>query len=387
MVLPVLPFFLSLSLGATPFLIGLIDGAALFAQSAVQTEAGERWARGPDRKNRGAIGYVTTSVGHGLLAIAATWPQAMVFRVGAWIGRGSRQPIKKAIVANATSAGSQGIAFGLEQAFDSAGAVLGTICAVVLVAYTGLGSFRTIFVLSVVPGVVAVVVLWMFVRDRSATGIPSRGRRPRVHWGQFPAAFRWFLVAELVFGLGYFSILLALLRVGENLLPVSGGSVAGAVIAALLLYLLYNLIFAAVSYPIGHWADRSRGVGLVALSFALFAAVDLLLIGQGGLLAGTLAFIVAGVQVGLQGVAESAWVARRMPADLAGPAFGWLGSIQGIAVLAGSLLVGGLWTYASAGLAFGVSAVLSVAGAALLVPLVIREPGERSTSDRDAIRG
>lgn len=377
MVLPILPFFLIYSLAATPFLLGLIDGAAQFAQSAVQTEAGERWARRPDRRYRGAIGYVATALGHGLLALSVTWPQVLVLRISAWMGRGSRQPIKKAIVANATSKESQGIAFGLEQTMDSVGAVLGTVTAVALVGYEGVGAFRTIFAACVLPGIAAVLVLLVFVKDRSGRARAAGPAPRRVRWRDFPTAFRWFLTAELVFGLGSFSILLALLRVGEDLVPSGGGSVTTAVVAALLLYLLYNLIFTGVSYPVGHWADRSQGVGLVALSFLLFALVDLLLIRNGGLLAGAAAFVVAGVQVGLQGVTESAWVARRMPDDLAGPAFGWLGMVQGVAVLAGSLLAGALWTFVSAPLAFEVSAVLSVAGAALLLPLAVRSSAAR----------
>lgn len=370
MILPVLPFFLIFSLAATPFLVGLIDGAAQFAQSGIQTVAGERWARGVDRKQRGSLGYVTTTVSHGLLAVAAVWPEVLVLRVSAWLGRGSRQPVKKAIVANATSNATQGIAFGLEQAFDSVGAVLGTTTAVVLLLVGGIREFRTIFAVSVIPGFVAVIVLLVFVKDRSARDRPESRRPPPVRWREFPRAFRLFLIAEIVFGLGYFSILLALLRVGENLLPASGGSLVQVVVASLLLYLLYNLIFTGISYPAGRWADRFHGVGLVAVSFALFALVDVLLIGNGGLLGGILAFTVAGVQVGVQGVTESAWIARQMPGELAGPAFGWLGTVQGVAVLVGSLVVGGLWTYVSAPLAFGVSAVFSVAGAALLTPLL-----------------
>ncbi len=376
MILPVLPFFLIFSLGATPFLVGLIDGAAQFAQSGIQTVAGERWARGADRKQRGSLGYLTTTVSHGLLAVAAIWPEVLVLRVSAWLGRGSRQPVKKAIVANATSHATQGVAFGLEQALDSVGAVLGTLTAIALLLAGGIQEFRTIFAVSVIPGFVAVIVLLVFVKDRAARAGPASQRPPAVRWREFPRTFRLFLIAEIVFGLGYFSILLALLRVGENLLPSSGGSLLAVVVASLLLYLLYNLIFTGISYPAGRWTDRFHGVGLVAVSFALFALVDVLLIGNGGLLGGILAFAVAGVQVGIQGVTESAWIAREMPGELAGPAFGWLGTVQGVAVLVGSLVVGGLWTYVSAPLAFGVSAVFSVAGAALLIPLLF--PGSRA---------
>jgi MFS family permease len=380
MILPVLPFFLIFSLAATPFLVGLIDGAAQFAQSGIQLVSGERWSQGTGRKARASYGYLTMVVCHGLIALAVVWPEVLALRVGAWLGRGSRQPIKKAILANATSAKNQGIAFGLEQALDSAGAVLGTVTAVVLLLVGGLGAFRTIFAISVIPGLIAVAVLLLFVKDRASRIASRRGGRPRIPWREFPASFRLFILAEVVFGLGYFSILLALLRVGENLLPSSGASRVEAVVAALLLYLLYNLIFTGLSYPVGRWADRSPGLGLVAVSFGLFAVVDLLLIGQTGLVGGVLAFTVAGVQVGLHGVTESAWVARRMPAALIGPAFGWLGMVQGFAILAGSLLVGGLWTYVSAPLAFGVSAVLSIAGAALLVPLLIRTGTRKSGS-------
>lgn len=375
MILPILPFFLTISLAATPFLVGLIDGAAQFAQSSIQRVSGDRWSLGIGRKTRASYGYLAMTICHGLIALVVVWPQVLALRVGAWLGRGSRQPIKKAMLASATSAQRQGIAFGLEQALDSAGAALGTATAVVLLLVGGLGEFRTIFAISIIPGFVAVAVLLIFVRDRTARSVPPAEHRRRVRWAEFPSSFRLFLLAEIVFGLGYFSILLALLRVGENLMPTSGGSIVGAVVASLLLYLLYNLIFTGLSYPAGHWADRSPGVGLVALSFVLFAVVDLFLIAGSGLLWGILAFTVAGVQVGLQGVTESAWVARRMPPGLVGSAFGWLGMVQGIAILAGSLLVGGLWTYVSAPLAFGVSALLSVAGATLLLPLLINRPG------------
>jgi len=370
MVLGILPFFLSFTLGASPFLVGFVSGAADFFQSGAQNLAGGRWASGPQRKLRGTLGYLTTTVSNGLIALAAIWPEVLVLRVSAWIGRGSRQPIKKAIVANATSSQNQGLAFGLEQAMDSLGAVLGTASAIGIILYGGIKEFREDFAISIVPGLIAVACFYLLVKDRHASAASPNAPRHRSPWGALPARFRLFLLAEAVFGLGYFSILLALLRVGLDLLPSAGGSFSEVVITALLLYLLYNLIFAGLSYPAGRWADRIPGVGLIALSFLLFAVVDVLLLGYGGLVAGVLAFLVAGVQVALQGVSESAWIGRQMPPDSVASAFGWLGSVQGFAILAGTLMIGALWTYVSAPLAFGVSATLSVAGALLLLPLV-----------------
>ncbi len=373
MVLPILPFFLTFSLGASPLIVGFVDGAAQFAQSGVQSLAGiGRWAEGRQRKVRGAFGYLATTVGHGLLTLAVAWPQVLVLRIAAWLGRGSRQPIKKAIVSNATAAPDQGAAFGIEQAMDSLGAVLGTATAVAVLLWSGIDGFRSIFALSVVPGVAAIAVLLVWVRDRAAqdpSGDSRRGSAPT--WRDLPREFRLFLVAEAVFGVGSFSILLALLRVGETLVPADGGSVVDAVVASLLLYLLYNLLFAGLSYPGGRWVDRAPGLLPIAISFALFAGVDAALIAGHGLGAGVVAFSVAGVQAGLQGVAESAWVGRRVARESAGAAFGWLGTVQGMAILAGSLLAGALWTYRSATLAFEVSAVLSLAGAGLLLPVYL----------------
>ncbi|MGI0071502.1 MAG: MFS transporter [Thermoplasmata archaeon] len=223
MVLPVLPFFLAFVRGVTPFLVGVVSGASEFAQSAIQGVAGARWAHGPERKVRGAFGYRITTVSHGVLALAVVWPEVLVLRVGAWLGRGSRQPIQSAIVSNATTPENQGVAFGLEPTMDSLGAVLGTLCAVALVLYGGLRGFREDFALSVIPGFVAVAVLLVFVQDRAARAAAGSSPRRAAKWSSFPARFRWFLIAEVVFGLGYFGILLALLRVGEDLLPSAGG--------------------------------------------------------------------------------------------------------------------------------------------------------------------
>ena len=375
MVLPILPFFLIYTLSANPFIVGLIDGLAQFGQSAMSEVSGALWAQSPQRRRTAAVGYAITGIGHALMAIATAWPQVLILRVSAWLGRGTRQPIKHAIVSNASSAKHKGKSFGIEQALDSLGAVVGTVVAIAVLLWSGLAysdSFRLIFAISIIPSAAAVAAVLLFVRDRARRPNPSASL-PGARGPPMPRRVRWFFAAELVFGLGYFSILLALLRVGESLLPPSGGSVELAVAASLVIYLLYNVVYTLVPFPAGHWADRIPGAGLVALSFALFVVVDLLLIAGGdvgsGMLAfviGVLAFTVAGIQIGVQGVAELAWLSRQVHEGLAGRVFGRLGLIQGMAILCGSLIAGALWTYVSPALAFEVSAVFCSAGAILV---------------------
>ncbi len=379
MVLPVLPFFLIYTLYTNPFVVGAIDGLAQFGQSVMSEVSGALWAQSPQRRRTAAVGYALTGLGHALIAIATAWPQVLVLRVSAWLGRGTRQPIKHAIVSNASSSEHKGKAFGLEQALDSLGAVVGTVAAIAILLWSGLafsGAFRWIFALSAVPSAAAVTAVLVFVHDRAWRPAPTAALRGTLG-PPMSRGVRWFFLAELVFGLGYYSILLALLRVGESLLPSTGGSVAFAVAASLVIYLLYNVVYTIVPYPAGHWADRMPGAGLVSLSFALFVVVDLLLVAGGDVRGGVLAFLVgasaftvAGIQIGLQGVAELAWLSRHVPEGSAGRAFGRLGMIQGLAVLSGSLIVGGLWTYVNATVAFEVSAAFCSAGAVLaaLVP-------------------
>ncbi len=141
----------------------------------------------------------------------------------------------------------------------------------------------------------------------------------------------------------------------------------GAVVFALVVYLLYNLVYAGVSFPVGRLADRRPGVGLVAASYLLFLPVDVLLILESGI-AGAVALMVgAGLQIALLDVVESTWISRAVPRELTATAFGWFGVLRGLGTLVGSILVGAIWEYVSVSLAFAVSAVFVVAATAILL--------------------
>ncbi len=376
MLLPILPFFLALDLGASPLVIGFVEGAAVLAQSWTQFVAGQRLAGRADRRAVGTGGYATTTIAHGLVALATAWPIAALLRVTAWGARGERQPIKKAILADAAEPGARGRSFGLEQTFDSLGAVGGTASAAVLVVTDGLPAFRWIFALSVLPGLVAVVLFYRLVRDppgASRDGPREAARPPR----PFPRRFRWFLVAVAVFGLAYFNILLGLLRVGTGLLAPGGVGPVGAILVALVAYLLYNLVYAGLSYPAGLLAVRFPGAGLVGVSFLLFVPVDVLFALTPSVGVALAAFGLAGAQIALADVTTSTWIGGTVDPASRGRAFGWFGAVQGAASLGASVIVGGLWTYYSAPVAFSASAVLAVLGAACLLPIL----GRRSAGD------
>jgi MFS family permease len=378
MLLPILPFFLVYVLNAPIVVVGLVEGVAVFAQAVIQPVSSHfiRTVRG---RYRGALaGYFSTTVAHGLLALAASWPAVFALRVCAWVGRGWRQPIKKTILSNTSSKSRKGLSFGLEQAFDSIGAVLGTTVAVLLLLRAGLaGSSRDIFALSVVPGLVAVLVFAIWVREPETDPSDSAPLGLAVPPSALPRPFRWFLVAATLFGLGFFNILLAVLDIGEGVQlsnPLGGGlSPVSAVVFALVVYLVYNLVYAGVSFPAGRLADRRPGIGLLAASYLLFLPVDLLLILESGVAGAVALMIGAGLQIALLDVVESTWISRAVPAGLTASAFGWFGVLRGLGTLVGSVLVGAIWEFVSVSLAFGVSAAFVVAASAILLLAVADE--------------
>lgn len=379
MLLPILPFFLSIDLGASPLVVGVVEGSAVAAQSLVQWGAGLHLSRRENRRVLGSAGYATTTAADGLIALASTWPVAAVLRAIAWAARGERLPIKKAILGDAAAGGSVGRAFGLEQTFDSLGAVAGTISAAAVVATQGVPGLRTVFAVSVLPGLVAVILFYRLVwdRDRQPTSparVASAGRP------QLPRSFWLFLIPAAVFGLASFNILLGLLRVGTGLLKPGGPGFGSTILVALVAYLAYNLVYTGLSYPAGLLSDRTPRLGLVAVAYALFVPVDLLFILPPTVVVGLLAFVTAGAQVALADVAQSAWVSRSVDTAQRGSAFGYLGAVQGVGTLGASALVGGLWTAYSPALAFTVSAILAATSAIILLPAVLLSSKPRDPS-------
>jgi MFS family permease len=383
MILPVLPFFLALDLHATPAEIGGIEGVAVLVQSIAQWYSGTRVAGRADRKIRGAAGYATTTVFHGVLALAQSWPVVGALRSIAWGGRGERLPVKQAIVSDATSSKQRGRAFGIEQALDSAGAILGTIVAIGFVLSAGVNGFRSIFAVSVIPGLVAVLFFSLVVRDlhprtprfeRPSPSMPDHSAYPKVFWP--------FLIVGGLFGFGFFNILLALLAVGERFIATPGLGLAAAVVLSLVVYLVYNLLSTVGAYPAGQLADRFTGLPLVSASYLLFAGVDLLLVLGGGLVGAIGVFVVAGFQVSLVSVAQSTWIGRHVPSHSVGKAFGTFGAVQGSTSLAGSVVVGLLWAAVSPSAGFALSGAVCLAASLLTIFWISRYIEEEVPASR-----
>ncbi len=360
MVLAVLPLFITSGLGAPAFAVGVVEGVADGSSAVVKLASGWYSDRIAWRKRLGTTGYACTVAGLALLAAVTAWPQAVISRAIAWMGRGLRQPIRSAMLAGSVERVDLGKAFGFHEALDTLGALLGPAVAFWLLS-TG-HDFRTVFLVAVLPGLLAFTFFGLLTRDTRAVPV---GKTPV--WQPLPGGFWRLIAAVAVFGIGNFAPAFFTLRAVEMLRPQLPQ--ATALSLAVVFYLSVNGIGAAASFPGGWLADRIGKVPVLALGYASFAAGCTVAIFGHGLFAVALMAIPVGIHGPLVIATEGSLTSSLVGPAVQGTAFGVLGAVNGVGDLLSSVIAGILWSWRGgpAGLAFG--AALAVLGAALLLAL------------------
>lgn len=366
----ILPFFLALDLGAGAGVLGLIEGASDGASSFVKSYAGYRSDRAGRRKPFMELGYSMTAIFKPMIALATAWPQVLLLRMSAWVGRGVRGPPRDALLADSAEPTDVGKAFGFQRALDTAGAVLGPALALFLVLFV---SYRTIFVLSAIPGIAAVIVVFLKIRevDRPRTRVGEIADH-RYNAGfidsmkSLPKPFKKYLFAVGTFGMGNFANSLFSLRAQQVLAPVYGAGRASAV--AIALYVLLNLVYASASFPVGALVDKIGRKGVLVTGYFISAATcletaflvpDLLLL--------AVVFASAGLFTAITDTVEGTMAADLLQAKSRGTGFGVLQTVNGLGDFISSAVVGVLWTSFSPELAFAYAALLSTLGGLFLL--------------------
>lgn len=343
-----LPSFLTATLGAPAAALGLIEGFA-DGLGGVSRLAGGAIADDPARRRKAAVGgYTATAFLGGAIGLATAVWQVGALRISAWVARGLRAPSRSALLTEAVSEGTYGRAFGYERAMDNLGAIGGPLLAIGLVALVGL---RSAIMLSVVPGLLAALAIFIGIRAiPRAKRIERRSLRLRVRPVLQGRLGRLFLAIS-AFEIGNVAATLLILRATDLLQP--GRSHTSAVNLALGLYAGYNLAAVIASFIGGRLGDH-RGMMLVfGLGAAAFA------IGYAGLAASgssivllAVFFAFAGIGIGFAETAESAAVAGLAPSEVVGSAFGLLAAVQSFGNFAASAVAGALWTLVSPRAAF-----------------------------------
>ena len=361
----VLPAFLA-TIGAGPVWLGAIEGIADGLSSFTKLAAGHYTDRLKRRKPLAVFGYAFTAISTASFAFAAHASHVLLARSAAWLGRGVRSPAKKALLAADVPPNAYGRAFGFERLMDTVGAIAGPLTALWLLEATN-HSYRKVFLWTLLPGMVAAAIFWIFVRERPIAARPQRTFL--LDLKALPIPFRRLLLGVGIFGAGDFSHSLLILYASRMLAPVHGMARAASI--AVGLYVLHNVFYACSAYLSGWLSDHvpSRKVVLAAGYGLAGVTAILLCTGTQSLWLLAVIFVFAGVYVGTEEALEDSLSAELVPKEQHGMAFGTLAAVNAVGDFLSSLLVGILWSAFNVQTAFAASALLFIIGAMLILRL------------------
>ncbi|MGE0877516.1 MAG: MFS transporter [Acidimicrobiia bacterium] len=376
MIYPLLPTFVVVALGTSKTTLGGIEGALAVGVTIARLGSGRLLARrtSPRRLVRWSYGLSLTA--RPLMA-AATGPAAVTaLRVADGLGKGGKDAPRDTLVAADLHEDHFGRGFGIQRALDTLGSVAGPIVAGLLLLAFGHGSagLRTVFALSAIPGMVAMVLLRR-VRDYvpPASSVQQHAQPP----ARLPRAFWLLLIPVTLFGLANSSDTLLLLRARD-----AGVSAAGLAFA----YAAFNLVYAALAVPAGTLSDRIGRRPLLVVAWLGYAAVYLGFAFTHRALALIGLFLFYGVYYATADGTMKAWIASLADGPSRGRAYGYYAAASGVLTLPAGLIAGSLWDHHGPAPAFVFGSVLALlATVTLMLPVLVgHQPMPAATTDGDS---
>ena len=363
----VLPAFLA-TMGVAAAWLGVIEGVSDGLSSFAKMASGYYTDKLQRRKPIAVIGYLVTALGTASFGLASAAWQVLIARACAWLGRGVRTPVRKALLASAVTPETYGRAFGFERMMDTLGAIVGPATAFLLLQALR-HRYSTLFALTLIPSLTAAALIGLAVKEKKRAPVPhiSFGRRLRL----LPGPYRQMLLGVGCFGLGAFAHTLLILLATQKLTPTLGATRAAS--AAVALYVAHNVFYASFAFIGGWLGDRFPKNRLLALGYLLAAVMSVCIMALPASMA-TLAliFVLGGTNVALEETLEDSLCAELVSKEHHGIAFGALATVNGIGDLLSSVLVGVLWSACGTSVAFSYSAILSVLGALLVLRVARR---------------
>lgn len=356
---PLLPFFLTQVLGAGVLALGIVEGAAEGANSILKILSGRLADRSRSKRPLVLIGYGVSSFVRPLIAIAGSWTHVFTVRLVDRIGKGVRGAPRDAMLAGWTTPSTRGKVYGFHRGMDHAGAVVGPLLAsVFLLAYPG--EYRTLFALTIVPGAIAVLLIF-FVREDGVRAEPAvRGAaadNDDSPVAPLPPQFTRFMLVLTLFTLGNSTDAFLLLKLTDA---------AGGAQYVPLMWSALHVVKSSVSVAGGSWSDRIGRRAVIAVGWLVYAAVYAGFAASSSLPVLLAWFLAYGFYFGFTEGTEKALVADLAPASRRGVAFGIYNAVQGLGALAASVIFGVIWTAVGPSAAFGFGAALALVSTALL---------------------
>ncbi len=362
MIYPLLPVFLTATLGATPVMVGIIEGAADAVASILKLFAGTWSDKVGRRKPLVIAGYSLAAASRALIGAATGWTSVLAARLIDRTGKGIRSAPRDALIADVTDVTQRGRAFGFHRALDHTGAIIGPLLAVLLIS--GLHfEMRTVFFLAVIPGLIGVVLILFGVREHRAGAVSAH----EASTGPLTRPF-WRVMAAIA--------LFALANSSDAFLILQAHAAGVSVAMLPLLWAAHHVIKSLFSTHAGGLSDRFGRKRMLAAGWISYAVIYALFPFARSLPAFIALFVLYAIPFTLSEGAERALISDLVPANARGRGFGVYYLVTGMGVLVGSTIFGLLYQNVSAMAAFWVGA-----GLALLAALSLR-PSASSASLR-----
>ena len=360
MIAPLLPIFLTATLGAGPAIVGLIEGVAETTSSLVKLWSGRLGDRGVGCKRLAVMGYTLSNVVRPLLAFAPGWSTVLLLRFSDRIGKGVRTAPRDALISEAVDASQRGRAFGVHRAFDHSGAMLGPLLASVLLAF-GM-PLRDVFLVSVIPGVLAVVVLMLGVRETAQLPLTTA---PPLRWHALHPQLRGLIAAAGA---------LALASVPDAFLVLYLQQSGVSLFWIPLLWALAHGLRALVVLPVSRWSDRGGRLPVMLTGWLTRAALLAAMPWFETHLAVVALYLLYSSATALTEGAERALIGDLAAPDSKGTAFGLYHMTVGLLALPGALWFGVVWQTVNMHTAFALAATMTTLAALWLAYTARRMP-------------
>ena len=357
MVYPVIPLYLTSAFGATPALVGVIEGVAESLASLLKVFSGYLSDRLQKKKALAFAGYSTGLLYKAVLLFAGSWAGILGARALDRFGKGVRTAPRDALVSESAGKNGLGKAFGLHKALDMAGASLGILITYLLFKRAGGFDYKNLFAVSVIPAALG-LLMFAFIKEKKT---PRPGAERAAFWKNIKGLDRQlklYLLVVALFTLGNSSNAFLLLKARETGFDD---------VTVILLYFICHITASALSLPSGGLSDKIGRKRLLVAGYALFAAVYL---GFGfafsrPFIAGM--FVLYGAHTAMIAGVERAFVAEIAPPDMKGTMLGLQSTVAGAALLPASLITGALWSAFGPAVPFIFGAGLSLAAAGILL--------------------
>jgi MFS family permease len=367
MLYPVLPFFLTGTLGTPVAIVGAIEGVAEGTAALSKVPTGSFSDRMAQRRPLVTLGYCLAAFGKLLLSVATVWPLALVARFGDRLGKGVRGAPRDALLADSSAHDNRGRVFGFHRTMDTTGAVIGPLIGLAMIKLLGEDHLRPVFLLAVVPAVISVLLVGL-AHERKRV-VEAGSHRAPLNFSGAPTTFWLFLGVSLVFAFGNSSDVFLLLR-AENL----GMGLTTLILA----YVVYNISYAALSLPAGMVSDRVGQRAVLAGGFFMFSLVYLGFAWADRAAWVWLFFAAYGVTLAMTDGVGKALVSNVIPREKRGAFIGLYQSAIGVMIVISSVLAGQLWEHVDPAAPFVLGATTALVAALLLLTLPVHVQREFS---------